>query len=79
MPMESCPLLASPLFAELGASVKPSDVRYLHDLFLRVRSYQVDQGEYACLKALVLFRPGTVVILERAAFGTLCNMIRHFP
>ena len=68
MPMESCPLLASPLFTELGASVKPSDVRYLHDLFLRVRSYQVDQGEYACLKALVLFRPGTVVAARRSPF-----------
>jgi len=70
MPMDSCPLLAGcgqSMFNNGGDNgdsstpvvhVKPSDIRYLHDLFLRLRTYQVDQGEYACLKALVLFRPG---------------------
>ncbi len=59
MPMETCPLLASPLFPDLATSaVKPSDIRYLQDLFIRLRSYAIDPGEFACMKAIVLFRPG---------------------
>lgn len=61
MPMEACPVLAAPLFPELGSAggVKPSDIRYLQDLFVRFRAYAIDPAEFACLKAIVLFRPGT--------------------
>ena len=57
MPMEACPLLGAPLLPATE-EVRPSDIRYLQDLFLRVRSYSIDPGEFACLKAIVLFRPG---------------------
>ncbi|VDM48646.1 unnamed protein product [Toxocara canis] len=53
LPMEKCPLLNSSLPLSANA------VRYLQDLFMRIRNYNIDQGEFACLKALVLFRPET--------------------
>uniref|UniRef100_A0A8R1TT15 Photoreceptor-specific nuclear receptor n=1 Tax=Onchocerca volvulus TaxID=6282 RepID=A0A8R1TT15_ONCVO len=52
LPMEKCPLLNA-------SQIDPSSFRYLNDLFIRIRSYGIDHGEFACLKALVLFRPET--------------------
>lgn len=40
-----------------------SDIRYIRDLGARFRSLSVDKTEYACLKAIVLFRPGGCLIL----------------
>ncbi|VDN01685.1 unnamed protein product [Thelazia callipaeda] len=53
LPMEKCPLLN---MAQISENL---NFRYLNELFLRVRNYAVDHGEFACLKALVLFRPET--------------------
>uniref|UniRef100_A0A914ZT16 Photoreceptor-specific nuclear receptor n=1 Tax=Parascaris univalens TaxID=6257 RepID=A0A914ZT16_PARUN len=53
LPMEKCPLLTSTL------PLSTNGLRYLQDLFLRIRNHNIDQGEFACLKALVLFRPET--------------------
>ncbi|EFO22281.1 hypothetical protein LOAG_06205 [Loa loa] len=52
LPMEKCPLLNA-------LQTDPSSFRYLNDLFFRIRTYGIDHGEFACLKALVLFRPET--------------------
>ncbi|KAM3728766.1 Photoreceptor-specific nuclear receptor [Dirofilaria immitis] len=52
LPMEKCPLLNA-------SQIDPSSFRYLNDLFHRIRTYSIDHGEFACLKALVLFRPET--------------------
>uniref|UniRef100_A0A915PFU3 Photoreceptor-specific nuclear receptor n=1 Tax=Setaria digitata TaxID=48799 RepID=A0A915PFU3_9BILA len=52
LPMEKCPLLN-------GSQSDASNFRYLNDLFFRIRTYAIDHGEFACLKALVLFRPET--------------------
>uniref|UniRef100_A0A158Q7E2 Photoreceptor-specific nuclear receptor n=1 Tax=Elaeophora elaphi TaxID=1147741 RepID=A0A158Q7E2_9BILA len=50
LPMEKCPLLNA-------SQTDQSSFRYLNDLFFRIRTYGIDHGEFACLKALVLFRP----------------------
>ncbi|KAL3990213.1 Zinc finger C4 type (two domains) family protein [Acanthocheilonema viteae] len=50
--MDKCPLLNV-------SQTDPSSFRYLNDLFFRIRTYGIDHGEFACLKALVLFRPET--------------------
>ncbi|VDK72161.1 unnamed protein product [Litomosoides sigmodontis] len=42
----------------------PSSFRYLNDLFFRIRTYCIDHGEFACLKALVLFRPVKVQTIQ---------------
>ncbi|MFH4974794.1 hypothetical protein AB6A40_001503 [Gnathostoma spinigerum] len=53
LPMERCPLLSRSL------QMPDPILRSLEDLFLRVRNHNVTPGEFACLKALVLFRPET--------------------
>ncbi len=35
-----------------------SDIRYIRDLVTRFKELTVDRTEYACMKAVVLFRPG---------------------
>ncbi|KAL7302941.1 hypothetical protein TKK_0004168 [Trichogramma kaykai] len=35
------------------------DVRYLHDILHRYKSVMVDPAEFACMKAIILFRPET--------------------
>ncbi|CAG9531537.1 unnamed protein product [Cercopithifilaria johnstoni] len=50
--MEKCLLLNA-------SQIDPSSFRYLNNLFFRIRTYGIDHGEFACLKALVLFRPET--------------------
>ncbi|RZF41447.1 hypothetical protein LSTR_LSTR000161 [Laodelphax striatellus] len=65
------PLDSSPLFSvsehlastanggNCKASQLAADVRELNDTLLRYRSVGVDPAEFACLKAIVLFRPET--------------------
>ncbi|GFS18476.1 photoreceptor-specific nuclear receptor [Elysia marginata] len=60
MPMEACPLFALPdhLPPVVTASkVSPfSDMRILQDVMNRFKAVQVDPAEFACLKAIVLFK-----------------------
>ena len=35
-----------------------SDIRYIRDVVSRMRQFTVDSTEYACLKAVAIFRPG---------------------
>ncbi len=35
-----------------------SDIRFIRDVLSRFKHLAVDRTEYACLKAVVLFRPG---------------------
>lgn len=50
--MDKCPLLSNLI------PLSTNGLRYLQDVFMRIRKYDVDQTEFACLKAIVLFRPG---------------------
>ncbi|XP_025900902.1 photoreceptor-specific nuclear receptor [Nothoprocta perdicaria] len=62
MPLESCPLLAVPELAP-GAPGKllpaPVDVRALQETLTRFKALAVDPTEFACMKAVVLFKPET--------------------
>ncbi|XP_043932289.1 photoreceptor-specific nuclear receptor [Protopterus annectens] len=62
MPLESCPLMSVP---ELSPSLQGksgysgADVRILQDIITRFKSLSVDPTEFACMKAIVLFKPET--------------------
>lgn len=60
-PMESCPLLSLPeLSPKHQAKIKlpTSDLQVLEEVFNRFKALAVDPTEFACLKAIVLFKPG---------------------
>ncbi|XP_006628992.1 photoreceptor-specific nuclear receptor [Lepisosteus oculatus] len=62
LPLDSCPLLSVP---ELSPSLQGktsfsgADLRVLQEIFGRFRALPVDPTEFACLKAIVLFKPET--------------------
>ena len=63
MPMESSPLLSATEHAQnapngKAASIALADIRLLQEVTSRFRSLQVDPAEFACLKAIILFKPG---------------------
>ncbi|KAK3097117.1 hypothetical protein FSP39_006507 [Pinctada imbricata] len=62
MPMECSPLLAPHDHAQSHLSNGKTgsefpDIRVLHDVFNRFKHVQVDPAEFACLKAIALFKP----------------------
>ncbi|KAK2193564.1 hypothetical protein NP493_10g08012 [Ridgeia piscesae] len=62
MPMENSPLLSAPEHAQnvsggKAAALVLSDVRTLREVMARFKVIQVDPAEFACLKAIVLFKP----------------------
>lgn len=58
MPLESCPLLAVP--EPTSGKLLPAtlDVRALQETLGRFKALAVDPTEFACMKAVVLFKPG---------------------
>lgn len=65
MPLD---VTSSPLFnpnehAKNGHST--NDVRMLADTLMRYKSVHVDPAEFACLKAIVLFRAGRKLLQQR--------------
>ncbi|XP_036962096.1 photoreceptor-specific nuclear receptor isoform X1 [Acanthopagrus latus] len=62
LPMDSCPLLTLPdLSPTQQAKTCPptAELRVLEEVFHRFKSLGVDPTEFACLKAIVLFKPET--------------------
>lgn len=63
MPLDSSPLFSASEHAQGVPNGKAnqvaSDVRFLNDNLLRFKAVSVDPAEFACLKAIVLFRAGT--------------------
>lgn len=61
LPLDSCPLLSLPDLCP-GIQGKSSytslDLRLLQEVFSRFKALAVDPTEFACLKAVVLFKPG---------------------
>lgn len=61
LPLDSCPLLSLPDLCP-GLQTKGSytslDLRLLQEAFSRFKALAVDPTEFACLKAVVLFKPG---------------------
>uniref|UniRef100_A0A671VLB1 Photoreceptor-specific nuclear receptor n=1 Tax=Sparus aurata TaxID=8175 RepID=A0A671VLB1_SPAAU len=62
LPLDSCPLLSLPDLCP-GMQGKTSytslDLRLLQEVFSRFKALAVDPTEFACLKAIVLFKPET--------------------
>ncbi|XP_062590586.1 photoreceptor-specific nuclear receptor-like [Saccostrea cucullata] len=64
MPMETSPLLMThetvqPQMANLKTGNQYPDVRLLQEIFRKFKNTQVDPAEFACLKAIALFKPET--------------------
>uniref|UniRef100_H3CHU4 Photoreceptor-specific nuclear receptor n=1 Tax=Tetraodon nigroviridis TaxID=99883 RepID=H3CHU4_TETNG len=62
LPLDSCPLLSLPDLCPgiQGKGSYPSlDLRLLQEVFSRFKALAVDPTEFACLKAIVLFKPET--------------------
>ncbi|XP_036993186.2 photoreceptor-specific nuclear receptor isoform X1 [Artibeus jamaicensis] len=64
LPLDSCPLLAPPEAVAAGSSqgrlaLASGEMRFLQETISRFRALAVDPTEFACMKALVLFKPET--------------------
>ncbi|KAF7482369.1 Hypothetical predicted protein [Marmota monax] len=64
LPLESCPLLAPPEASATSSSqgrfaLASMETRFLQETISRFRALVVDPTEFACMKALVLFKPET--------------------
>ncbi|KAJ8335478.1 hypothetical protein SKAU_G00388200 [Synaphobranchus kaupii] len=61
MPLDSCPLLSLPdmsTTSQSKASSASAHLQLLQDMFGRFRALAIDPTEFACLKAIILFKPG---------------------
>lgn len=61
LPLDSCPLLSLPDLCpgvQGKASYTSLDLRLLQEVFSHFKGLAVDPTEFACLKAVVLFKPG---------------------
>ncbi|NXX13075.1 NR2E3 protein, partial [Podargus strigoides] len=58
MPLESCPLLAVPEPSPGKLLPAALDIRALQETLGRFKALAVDPTEFACMKAVVLFKPG---------------------
>ncbi|EQB78055.1 photoreceptor-specific nuclear receptor-like protein [Camelus ferus] len=63
LPLNSCPLLVPPEASAAGSSqgrlaLASAETRILQETISRFRALAVDPTEFACMKALVLFKPG---------------------
>lgn len=70
MPMETSPLLmtheaAQPQMPNIKTGSEYPDNRLLQEIFRRFKHTQVDPAEFACLKAIALFKPGITLRLEK--------------
>ncbi|XP_023131852.1 photoreceptor-specific nuclear receptor [Amphiprion ocellaris] len=62
LPMDSCPLLSLPDLSptqQAKTSLPTADLQILEEVFSRFKALAVDPTEFACLKAIVLFKPET--------------------
>uniref|UniRef100_A0A3Q3LJM9 Photoreceptor-specific nuclear receptor n=1 Tax=Mastacembelus armatus TaxID=205130 RepID=A0A3Q3LJM9_9TELE len=60
LPMGSCPLLSLPHLSstqQTKTSFLTADLLFLEEVFNRFKALAVDPTEFACLKAIVLFKP----------------------
>lgn len=61
LPMDSCPLLTLPDLSptqQAKICLPTAELRILEEVFHRFKALAVDPTEFACLKAIVLFKPG---------------------
>lgn len=61
LPMDGCPLLSLPDLSapqQAKISIPAANLQVLEEVFVRFKTLAVDPTEFACLKAIVLFKPG---------------------
>jgi hypothetical protein len=63
LPLDNCPLLALPETSGASSSqgrlaLASAEIRFLQETIARFRALAVDPTEFACMKALILFKPG---------------------
>ncbi|CAK6950981.1 photoreceptor-specific nuclear receptor [Scomber scombrus] len=62
LPMDSCPLLSLPDLSptqQAKVGFPTADLRILEEVFNRFKALAVDPTEFACMKAIILFKPET--------------------
>lgn len=74
LPLDNCPLLALPEASAGGSSqgrlvLASAETRILQETISRFRALAVDPTEFACMKALVLFKPGLCLRLRKEWVG----------
>uniref|UniRef100_A0A665WA46 Nuclear receptor subfamily 2, group E, member 3 n=1 Tax=Echeneis naucrates TaxID=173247 RepID=A0A665WA46_ECHNA len=78
LPMDRCPLLSLPELSptqQARTSLPTADLRSLEEMFNRFKALAVDPTEFACLKAIVLFKPEQVENLQDQSQVLLCQHI----
>lgn len=68
LPMDSCPLLSLPDLStpqQANINLLTADLQILEEVFSRFKALTVDPTEFACLKAIVLFKPGKESLMQR--------------
>ena len=60
------------------SSLIAAQLRLVHDVISRLEANRVDTTEYACLKALVLFKPGKLALLHRNNQSAVNNFVYIF-
>ena len=75
----SLPVDMGPLLSAAGLQVDKAptdkivagmaDIRLLQNVVARFKRVQIDSTEYACLKAIVLFKPGKLLFVCRVRWG----------
>lgn len=66
--MDSCPLLSLPDVSpthQAKISFPTADLHILEEVFNRFKALAVDPTEFACLKAIVLFKPGKQLLIQQ--------------
>ena len=68
--MDSCPLLSATEHAQNAPNGKTAvtlaQIRILQEVTARFKAVQVDPAEFACLKAVALFKPGKSSTMVRS-------------
>ena len=67
LPMDICPLLSLPELSptqQAKMNLPTADLQVLEEIFSRFKALAVDPTEFACLKAIVLFKPGKELFIQ---------------
>lgn len=75
LPFEKCSIFNSTNIP--NSSEHSLDIRVLNDTFERFRNLSVTQAEFACLKALALFKPGLCALPFSSFWLILMQIIYH--
>lgn len=83
LPLDNCPLLALPEASAGGSSqgrlvLASAETRILQETISRFRALAVDPTEFACMKALVLFKPGLCPSLRGERVGMKAGSFGDF-